>query len=85
MIKLHFETTVEFEKLFRSKTKEITDGMVSGIERAMNTNKKIAFLFDFIFNFNSSFLFISHSPGFRALGNQFDSMALILILTIFRV
>ena len=49
MIKLHFETTDEFEKLFRSKNKEITDGMVYGIERAMDKNKKIAFLFEITF------------------------------------
>jgi|TARA_R100000479_G_C6284354_1_gene164186 hypothetical protein len=49
MIKLHFESTHEFEKLFQSKNKEITDGMVQGIEQAMDKNKKVAFLFEITF------------------------------------
>ena len=49
MIKLHFESTHEFEKLFHAKNKEITDGMVRGIEHAMDKNKKIAFLFEITF------------------------------------
>jgi len=50
MIKLHFESTHEFEKLFSSKNKEVTDGIVSGVENAMDRNKKVAFLFEVTFS-----------------------------------
>ena len=50
MIKLHFESTHEFEKLFSSKNKEVTDGIVSGVENAIDKNKKVSFLFEVTFS-----------------------------------
>lgn len=49
MVKLHFETTEEFEGLFRSKKKSVTDGIVLGIEEAMQGNKRTAGLFEVTF------------------------------------
>lgn len=49
MIKLHFETTAEFEGLFKSKKIAVTDGIVNGIEDAMKRNVKSADLFQLSF------------------------------------
>lgn len=49
MTKLHFETTDEFEVLFRSKKKNVTDAIVLGIEKAMKDGKKTAMLFEVTF------------------------------------
>ena len=43
-MKIHFNTTSEFEKLFKSKSKSVTDSIVSGIEKALQENKKTAYL-----------------------------------------
>jgi len=49
MIKLHFKNTDKFEILFRSRTLKVTDAIVSGIEQAMQDNKKQANLFEITF------------------------------------
>ena len=49
MVKLHFETTEEFEGLFKRKTKNVTDAIVVGIEKAMHDNRKTAMLFEITF------------------------------------
>ena len=49
MVKLHFKNTDKFEILFRSKTLKVTDAIVSGIEKAMQANKKQANLFEITF------------------------------------
>ena len=49
MVKLHFETTEEFEDLFKSKKKSVTDSIVLGIEEAMQSNKRSAGLFEVTF------------------------------------
>lgn len=49
MVKLHFETTQEFETLFKSKKKYVTDAIVLGIEKAMQDGKRTAMLFEITF------------------------------------
>jgi len=49
MVALHFETTEEFEDLFKRKSKKVTDAIVNGIEKAMTENKKSALLFSLTF------------------------------------
>lgn len=49
MVKLHFESTEEFETLFKSKKKSVTDSIVLGIEEAMQANKRSANLFEVTF------------------------------------
>ena len=49
MKKLYFDTPAEFEKLFSKKTREVTDGIVVGIETAIQERKKSAPLFHIIF------------------------------------
>ena len=49
MKKLHFETTEQFEVLFKSKTKEVTDAIVESIENAMSSSKKTALIFEITF------------------------------------
>ena len=49
MVKLKFETTEEFEKLFSTSSKDITDAIVSGIETAVTTGKKTANIFELTF------------------------------------
>ena len=49
MIPLHFKNTDQFEILFRSKTLKVSDGIVSGIEKALQENKKTADLFQLTF------------------------------------
>ena len=46
MIKLHFKTTEEFEGLFKRKSREVTDAICSGIQKAMMSNSKTAPLFE---------------------------------------
>lgn len=45
MINLHFNTTEEFESLFKAKTLAVTRGIVSGIQQALTDRKKVANLF----------------------------------------
>ena len=49
MKKLYFDTPAEFEKLFSKKTREVTDGIVEGIETAIQDQKKSARLFNIVF------------------------------------
>lgn len=49
MVKLHFNTTEEFDVLFKSKTKSVTDSIVLGIEKAMQEGKRTANLFEITF------------------------------------
>lgn len=45
MKKLHFENTHEFEKIFKKKDQQITDAIVEGISKAVESQKKSANLF----------------------------------------
>ena len=45
MIKLTFKTTEEFEDIFKARSKETTDAIKRGIEKAMKSNRKSALLF----------------------------------------
>ena len=49
MVKLHFKTTEEFEGLFKSKKKSVTDSIVMGIEKAMQKGRRTANLFEVSF------------------------------------
>lgn len=49
MKKLHFESTEQFEVLFRSKTKDVTDAIVESIELAMASSKRTALIFEITF------------------------------------
>lgn len=49
MVKLHFESTEEFETLFKKKSKNVTDAIVLGIQIAMTNNHKTARLFEISF------------------------------------
>jgi hypothetical protein len=49
MTRLHFENTAEFETLFSNKKKNVTDAIVSGIEKAMQSNRRSALLFEVSF------------------------------------
>lgn len=49
MVKLHFNTTEEFEELFKSKKRATTDAIVQGIEQAVIKNRKTAPLFEITF------------------------------------
>ncbi len=50
MKKLHFKSASEFESLFSSKNRKITDLLVEGIRNAMNNNKKVAKCFNISFD-----------------------------------
>ena len=50
MRKIHFESTDDFQHLFSKKNKEVCDSIVSGIEKAMQDNKKTAELFQLSFD-----------------------------------
>lgn len=50
VVKLHFNTTEEFEGLFKRKTLSVTRSIVSGIEKAMQANKRTAPLFEITFD-----------------------------------
>jgi len=45
MVSLHFNSTEEFESLFKTKTLAVTRGIISGIEQALSNRKKVADLF----------------------------------------
>lgn len=49
MVKLHFNSTDEFEGLFTRKTLAVTRGIIQGIEKAMQANKRSAPLFEISF------------------------------------
>ena len=49
MVKLHFDTTDEFEQLFKSKTLSVTRAIYTGIEEAVIKNRKSANLFQITF------------------------------------
>jgi len=49
VVKLHFESTDEFEGLFKRKNLSVTRSIVSGIEKAMQANKRTAPLFEITF------------------------------------
>lgn len=49
MVKLQFNSTQEFESLFKSKKVEVTRGIVAGIEKAVLANKRTAPLFEITF------------------------------------
>ena len=48
-MKLHFNSTEEFESLFKTKTLSVTRAIVSGIETAMQNSKRTAALFEITF------------------------------------
>lgn len=49
MVKLHFESTEEFEILFKRQEVKVTDAIVKGVEKAMADRKKTAPLFEITF------------------------------------
>lgn len=49
MVKLHFNSTEEFEGLFKRKTLSVTRSIVSGIEKALQDRKNTAPLFEISF------------------------------------
>jgi len=49
MIRLQFNSTDEFESLFKRKTLSVTRGIIQGIEKAMQQNKRSAQLFELEF------------------------------------
>jgi len=49
VVKLHFNTTDEFEGLFKRKSLAVTRSIISGIEKAMQKNKRTAPLFEITF------------------------------------
>ena len=50
MIKLSFEHPEDFKDLFENKSRKVTDGIVSGISKAMENNKPTADLFEINFS-----------------------------------
>lgn len=50
VVNLHFESTSEFETLFKSHTLKVTNAIVQGIEEAMQDKKKTAQLFELTFS-----------------------------------
>ena len=49
VVKLHFNTTDEFEGLFKRKTLSVTRSIISGIEKALEKNSRSAPLFEITF------------------------------------
>ena len=49
MVKLHFNTTDEFEGLFKRKSLSVTRSIISGIEKAMQSGNRTAPLFEISF------------------------------------
>ena len=49
MKKMKFENTDEFERVFKTRDKEITDAIVEGIQEAYKFHKKSAVLFEISF------------------------------------
>ena len=50
MVKLHFNSTDEFEGLFKGKSLAVTKSIISGIESAMQKGKRTAPLFEITFD-----------------------------------
>tara|TARA_R110000796_G_scaffold251304_1_gene382368 strand:+ start:1574 stop:1870 length:297 start_codon:yes stop_codon:yes gene_type:complete len=50
MVKLHFESTADFEATFKSKNKEVTDSIFKAIENAMINRTKRALVFELTFD-----------------------------------
>ena len=50
MVKLHFQTTAEFEGLFKRKNREVTDTIVSAVGESIAKRKKTALLFEVSFD-----------------------------------
>ena len=50
MIKLNFEHPEQFRGLFETKSRKVTDGIVTGIREAMVENKSTADLFEISFD-----------------------------------
>ena len=50
MKKMKFESTDEFERVFKTNDKEITDAIVEGIQEAYKFHKKSALLFEITFD-----------------------------------
>ena len=46
---MHFNSTAEFERVFKATDQEITDAMVEGIQEAFTYQKKSAQLFEISF------------------------------------
>ena len=49
MKKMKFDNTDEFERVFKTHDKEITDAIFEGIEEAYKFHKKSAYLFEISF------------------------------------
>ena len=49
MVKLHFESAVEFEGLFKSQTIKVTRSIIGGIQKAVIENERTALLFEITF------------------------------------
>jgi len=49
VVKLHFESTEEFEVLFKRQTIKVTNAIVQGIQDAMEGSKRTAPLFEITF------------------------------------
>jgi len=49
VVKLHFNSTHDFEKVFKSKTLAVTRGIIYGIEQAIVKNKRSANIFEISF------------------------------------
>lgn len=49
MVKLHFNSTDEFEQLFKKKSLSVTRSIISGIEQAVQKRKSTAPLFEITF------------------------------------
>jgi len=49
MVKLHFNSTEEFESIFKRKTLSVTRSIIQGIEEALQKNKRTALLFEITF------------------------------------
>jgi len=50
MTNIHFQSTEDFQHLFSKKNRQVCDSIVEGIEKAMQDNKKSAFLFTLSFD-----------------------------------
>jgi len=49
VVKLHFNSTEDFEGLFKRKSLSVTRSIIQGVEDAMQKNKKTAPLFEITF------------------------------------
>jgi FKBP-type peptidyl-prolyl cis-trans isomerase (trigger factor) len=50
MAKLHFNSTEEFESIFKRKSLSVTRSIIQGIEEALQKNKRTALLFEITFD-----------------------------------